>query len=133
MESSEAVVRRCLDAYNKGTLEWVDVFYLPNAEWAELPHAGSPQGRKGNRDRLREHARNAATLFPDRRMRVIDAVVQGDRVAVELDWEGTSAQAIGGLAPGTKVRLRIASFFTLDKGLIARQVDYCTLPVAAGG
>jgi ketosteroid isomerase-like protein len=127
METNEAIVRRCVDTYNQATLEWVDTFYSRDVEWIELPRAGNPQGRRGNRDNLRECARNDTAVFADRRMRVIDAVAQGDRVAVELAWEGTAAHATGGLAQGMVVRLRIASFFILDKGLITRQVDYCTL------
>jgi ketosteroid isomerase-like protein len=132
METNEAIVRRCVDTYNQATLEWVDTFYSRDAEWIELPRAGNPEGREGGRDDLREHARNVTALFPDRRMRVIDAVAHGDRVVVQLDWEGTAAHAMDGVAQGRKVRLRIASFFTLDKGRITREVDYCTPGAAAG-
>jgi ketosteroid isomerase-like protein len=132
METNEAVVRRCVESYNTGALEWVDAFYSKDAHWTELPRAGNPQGRAGSRDYLRECARNDRALFPDRRMSVIDAVAQGDRVALELDWEGTAARPMGSLSQGTTIRLRIASFFTLEKGLITRQVDYCTPGAAVG-
>jgi ketosteroid isomerase-like protein len=133
METSEAIVRRCVESYNNGTVEWVDTFYARDMQWTELPRAGSPQGRTGGRDFLRECARSDLALFPDRRMSVIDAVAQGDRVVLELDWEGTAARPIGPLPQGSRVRLRIASFFTLGDGLITRQVDYCAASGAPAG
>jgi len=44
---------------------------------------------------------------------------------MEQEWQGTAAYTIGNYTAGRIARLRIASFFTLEDGLIVKQVDYC--------
>jgi len=124
VEQNEAAVRRCVDLFNKRTLEWVDTCYAENAEWIELPMPGTPEGRRGTCTFLRETAERLLRLFPDRQMTIRNIVAQGDQVVLEVDWQGTAAAAVGGLNVGTVVHLRLASFFTLADGLIVKQTDY---------
>jgi ketosteroid isomerase-like protein len=51
--------------------------------------------------------------------------MQGQQLALELEWWGTAAAAVGSIKPGAMVRLRIASFFTVVDGLITKHTDYC--------
>jgi len=46
-ENKKALLR-CIELYNKCSLEWVDTCYSNKLEWIELPKPGSPQGRKGD-------------------------------------------------------------------------------------
>jgi len=124
-EENEAAARRCVDLFNKRTLEWVDTCYAETAGWVELPLPGTQEGRRGNRAFLRETAERLLRLFPDRQMTVRNVVAQGEQVVMEEDWQGTAAATVGGLSVGTLVSLRIASFFTFVDGLIVKQTDYC--------
>ncbi len=60
-------------------------------------------------------------------MKIRNLVAQGQQVVLELEWSGTAAVALGSVKPGTLVRLRIASFFTVVDGLITKHTDYCVL------
>ena len=127
-EASETAIRRCVEIFNRGTMEWVDVCYAPDADWTELPTPAAPGGRQGKRTELRAAAEHALALFPDRRLAIRSLVAQGQHVAVELEWSGTAS--VNTASPGTAVRLRLASFFRIVDGLITKHTDYC---VPAGG
>jgi predicted ester cyclase len=122
---NEKAIRRCVDLFNQRTLEWVDTCYAEKAEWIELPIAGISRGRQGSRAFLRETARSILQLYPDRQLRILNLVAQGDQVVLEQEWQGTAAAAVGGLRAEAKIRFRVASFFTLVDGLIMKQTDYC--------
>ncbi|MGD0923239.1 MAG: nuclear transport factor 2 family protein [Terriglobia bacterium] len=124
-EVSERAIRRCVELYNRRTAEWVDTCYAVDAEWTELPTPATPRGRGGKRGVLRAAAERALALFPDLQMKIRNLVAQGQQVGVELEWSGTAAAAVGSVKPGTAVRLRIASFFTVVDGLITKHTDYC--------
>jgi len=124
-EVSERAIRRCVELYNRRTAEWVDTCYAVDAEWTELPTPATPRGRGGKRAVLRAAAERALALFPDRQMKIRNLVAQGQQVALELEWSGTAAAAVGSIKPGAMVRLRIASFFTVVDGLITKHTDYC--------
>lgn len=47
MENKQALAR-CIELFNRGTLEWVDSCYSRKLEWIELPKASTPQGRRGD-------------------------------------------------------------------------------------
>ena len=124
-EVSERAIRRCVELYNRRTAEWVDTCYAVDAEWTELPMPATPRGRGGKRPVLRAAAERVLALFPERQMKIRNLVAQGQQVAVELEWSGTAALAMGTVKPGAMVRLRIASFFTVADGLITKHTDYC--------
>jgi ketosteroid isomerase-like protein len=130
-ERSRQAVLRCVELFNRGTLEWIDSCYREDAELIELPHRLSPDGRRGDREFLRRSAAAVLRMFPDRRMRVLAALADGDRVALEIDWTGTAAATPGGLTAGTVLHTRAASFFVVADGLIVKHTDYCA-PMANG-
>jgi hypothetical protein len=123
---NKQVIMRCIDSFNKCTLEWVDTFYSTNLEWLELPMQTSPQGRCGDLKIFRNSAEQALKIFPDRKLTVLRSVSENDLVVLEQEWKGTSAFTIGNFVKDHIIKLRIASFFELENGLIVRQTDYCT-------
>jgi ketosteroid isomerase-like protein len=122
---AEETIRRCMDAYNERTSNWVGRFYAADADWMEMPTRALPLGRRGKRDALLAAAEAGLTAFPDRQMTILGLVAEGQHVAAELEWHGTAAAAFGPLPAGSTLRLRLASFFTVVNGLIVRQTDYC--------
>jgi ketosteroid isomerase-like protein len=122
---NERAVRRCVELFNKCSLEWVDSCYAEEADWIELPIPGISTGRHGKRAFLRETARNILRLYPDRQLRILNLVAQDDQVVLEQEWLGTAAADYGGMRAGTTVHFRVASFFRLEDGLITKQTDYC--------
>lgn len=68
-------------------------------------------------------AGQAATMFTTRHQAIRTAIVDGDRVALEVDWTGTPAVDLGPMKAGEKVAMRGASFITIADGKLARIVD----------
>lgn len=125
VENKQALVR-CIKLYNKCTIEWVDNCYSRKLEWIELPTQSMPRGRKGDFAFFRESVKQLLRLFPDCKLKVIRSIAENDCVVLEQDWQGTAAFSIGKYVAGRVARLRVASFFTLENGLIVKQIDYCT-------
>jgi ketosteroid isomerase-like protein len=124
IENRQAVLR-CVDLFNKCTMEWLDTCYSNHLEWTELPWRSFPQGRHGDLSAYRQSAELALRLCPDRQLRVLRSLAEGDCVVLEQEWQGTIAFTVGDAVAGTITRLRIVSFFTLENGLITKQTDYC--------
>ncbi len=123
-ENRKAVLR-CIELFNKCTLEWVDTCCSNELQWVELPKLGTPQGRQGNLQAFREAAQQLLTWFPDRKLTVLRCVAENDCVVLEQEWQGTAASTLGNFSAGSIAKSRIVSFFVLENGLIRRQTDYC--------
>ena len=124
IENRQAVLR-CIELYNRCTLEWVDTCYSKDLDWTEWPRPGAPQGRHGNFVFYREAVGQVLRLFPDRQLTVLRCVAENDCVVLEQDWQGTAAFTVGDFIAGRIATLRVVSFFTLENGLITKQTDYC--------
>ena len=122
---SASLARKCIDLFNRHSLEWVDTCYAENVEWQELPLPTTPNGQHGDKELLRGAAARVLGIFPDREMSVERIVAEGDSVAMELVWNGTACATVGPLQKGTRLQYRIASFLTIANGLITKQTDYC--------
>ena len=126
LRRNEVAARRCVELFNqRRPREWVEACYAEKAEWMELPLPSTPNGRCGGREALQAAAEQVLRLIPNRQMQIRNLVVDEDQVALEIDWEGTAAATVGGLAAGSTVRFRVATFLTFVDGLIVRQTDYC--------
>jgi len=126
-QQNERAIRHCVDLFNQCTLEWIDTCYAEEAEWIELPIPGISIGRQGKRAFMREAAGRILRLYPNRQLRIMNMVSQGDQVVLEQDWRGTVATTMGSLKVGDQICFRVASFFALLNGLIIKQTDYCIL------
>jgi predicted SnoaL-like aldol condensation-catalyzing enzyme len=118
-------ILKCIELFNKCTLEWIDTFYSKKLDWIEFSNPGIPQGRKGDYSAFRTAAEHLLRLFPDRKLIVLRSVAEGDCVVLEQEWNGTLAIGAGNHEAGEISKLRIISFFTLENGLIIKQIDYC--------
>lgn len=122
-KNKEAVLH-CIELFNKCTLEWVDICYSKKLEWIELPMPSTPKGRKGDFNFYRQSAEQLLKLFPDRKLKILRSVAEDDCVVLEQEWHGTAAVTVGNFTSGSVYKLQVASFFTLENGLIIKQSDY---------
>jgi hypothetical protein len=122
---NKQAIMRCIELFNKCTLEWVDTCFSKKLEWIELPSASSPQGRKGDFAIYRKIREQGLQVFPDRKLKVLNIIAEKDCVVLDQEWQGTLAIKAGDNVAGTVSKLRVASFFTLEDGLIIKQIDYC--------
>jgi len=124
-EKNKQAVLKCIGLFNRCTLEWLDICYSKKLDWIEFSNPSIPEGRKGDYLSYHRAAEQAIRLFPDRKLVVLNSIAEGNMVVLEQEWSGTLAMAIGNHNVGEISKLRIATFFTLESGLIIKQIDYC--------
>ncbi|MGW6526664.1 ester cyclase [Streptomyces venezuelae] len=115
------LVQQWADAYNDqdftrfGALFTDDVTYACGA--FELSFTG--------RDAWVHHVQEYAAAVPDRKLTLTRAIADGDAIAVEYDFAGTSSGTLPGLPPaGEPVKVSFCTVLQLSGGKIASQVDY---------
>ena len=116
------IVRRYLDAYNRRDAAEVAACVTDDVEFENISNFGQSLSLKGRRD-FAELAAKSAAMFVSRRQIVRVAVVQEDRVALEIDWEGVPSGDVPGMPAGKPINLRGATFLTLRDGLISHITD----------
>lgn len=117
-----AIIQTYLDAYNRKD---VAALIACVADSIAFEHASSEGNgvRVEGREAFANLAAQGAALFTMRHQTVRTAVVEGDRVAIEVDWRGIPAVDLGSMAAGVPVTRRGASFLTIAKGRLIRIVD----------
>jgi hypothetical protein len=125
--NNKQAVLKCIELFNKCTLEWLDICYSEKLDWIEFSNPSIPQGRKGGYLSFHKAAEQAIRLFPDRKLVVLNSIAEDNIVVLEQEWSGTLALAAGNHKIGEISKLRIATFFTLENGLIIKQIDYCAV------
>lgn len=116
-----SIGRAYLDAYTrKDVAALVDC--IAEAVVFENVANARPSLRIEGRDAFAELAHQAAALCASRHRAVRSAVVDGDRVALEIEWTGMPAVDLGTTKAGVEVTLRGATF-TIADGKPVRIVD----------
>lgn len=116
------IVQRYLDAYNRKDVTALVDCVSDEVLFENVSNAGQSMKIEG-REAFAELAGRAATMFESRKQTVRTAVVDGDIVALEVDWIGTPAVDLGPMKAGVEVAMRGASFITIAGGKLARIVD----------
>lgn len=74
---------------------------------------------------IRDIASHARKLFKNRKQTVNNWVIGKDKVAIEIDFEGTLAVDLpNGLKAGNALKLKGVSIYEFEKGKIKRLVDF---------
>jgi ketosteroid isomerase-like protein len=129
-DDAEAVARRLVAEYNRGTADWVEACHAENTRWIEFPFLGT-SGRQGGRAALRQAAEDGVAAFPDHHMEIISIIASGNRAALEVQWTATAAQPLSWAAEGATVYLRGVLLLTVANGKIVEEIDY-VVPVPVG-
>lgn len=116
------IVRRYLDAYNRRDAADLAQCTTEDVVFENVSNAGQSLSLKG-RQAFADLAEKSAAIFVMRRQIVRMAVVEGDRVALEIDWEGVPSSDLPGMPSGKRASLRGATFMTLRDGLISQITD----------
>jgi ketosteroid isomerase-like protein len=126
LTENETAARRCVDMFNQGNIAaWVETCYAKDAHWIELPRQSTPAGQQGGPELIRSSGEAVLKFAPDRRMTIRGLIAQNDQVALEIDWQGTTAAPMGNLPAGSTLCYRVATILTFVDGLIVKEVDYC--------
>jgi hypothetical protein len=79
--------------------------------------------RTEGKEAFAQLATQAVTMFASRRIAVRTAVINGDSVALEVDWVGTPTVDLGPMKAGVEKAMRGASFITIADAKLIRIVD----------
>jgi len=121
------LVRRLLAALEGGaTGDALAAFFHPDIEQVEQPNRMTPAGARRDRAAMLAGAEKGAGLMASQRYDVRNLIVDRDgrRVAAEVDWEATTAIALGPLPAGHVFRAHLAMFFELEDDRVRRIVNY---------
>lgn len=116
------VVQSYLDAYNRSDVTALAACVADDVVFENVSNSGASIKIAG-RTAFADLAQQSAAMFASRHQSVRQAVVDGDRVALEVDWTGTPAVDFGAMKAGEPVALRGASFMTIADGQLIRIVD----------
>ncbi|MDC0713963.1 nuclear transport factor 2 family protein [Stigmatella sp. ncwal1] len=119
------VVQSYLQALEQGaTGEALARFFHPEVSQREFPNRLTPSGATRDMQALLDAAKRGQKVMTSQRYKVLQAVAQGDQVALEVDWSGTLAVPLGSLPAGGTMRAWIGMFVTVRDGRILSQRNY---------
>jgi ketosteroid isomerase-like protein len=119
------LIERYLTAIEQGaTGAALAQFYDPAVIQEEFPNRLMPNGARRGLAEILAAAESGQKVLTAQRYEVLNTLVQGDEVALEMQWTGTLAVPFGALAAGDDMRARISSFISLREGRIISQRSY---------
>lgn len=117
------IIQTYLEAYNRKDVECLLDCVSDDVVFENVSNAGQSAKLVG-KEAFAELARQAVTMFTSRKQTVRTAVVDGENVALEVDWVGVPAVDLGQkMKAGEEVIMRGASFITISEGRLTRIVD----------
>lgn len=112
----------------------VAAHFHPDAEQVELPSLVRPTGHRRGLAELLDGYRAGAGFLARQSYTVENVVDDGERLAVQLRWEATTALAAAGLPAGAELVAHVAVFYEFRDGLVLRQSSYdCYEPLPTVG
>ena len=99
-------------------------FFVPGFRQHEFPNRLVDRGAERDLEQTLEGSRKGRTVIQNQRFAVKNALVQGERVAVELTWTGELKVSLGKLTPGSVMTAHCGVFFRIEQGRIAEQHNF---------
>lgn len=117
--------KRYLDAIARGVAgDVLAQFFAAGMSIEEKPNRLYAKGQTRNVVAMLEGHERGKQLLRKQSYTVVDATAEGDRVALQVVWEGVLAVPLGTLAAGATMRAFSAMFLTFRDGKIGHQVNY---------
>jgi ketosteroid isomerase-like protein len=119
------MVRRYLKAIEEGATgpELLGLF-CDDIVQVEHPNRLKPSGDRRDRSAMGRDAVKGQSLLARQHYEITNTLCEGDRVAVEVRWEGVMAVPIGALPAGGTMVVQSAMFFSFRDGKIASQHNF---------
>lgn len=99
-------------------------FFDPSVCQREFPNQLVPAGAERGLEQIREGARKGRQVVEQQRYEISSALVDGDRVAVELTWTARLKLPVKNTPAGGQMRARCGMFFRIQGGRIVEQHNY---------
>jgi ketosteroid isomerase-like protein len=118
-------VKRYLAALEAGAVgDDLAAFFTPDVVQQEFPNRLVPGGATRDLAALLDGATKGQKVMRAQRYELLGAIESGANLALEVQWTGTLAVALGTIPAGGEMRARFAMFLELRNGKIARQRNY---------
>ncbi len=125
MNMNVEIAHRYLAALEQGAVgDALAQFFTPDVVQEELPNRLIPAGARRDLAGILEAAVRGQHVLRAQRFEIKNEVASGDHVALEVEWTGTLALAVGSLPAGGQMRARFAVFLHFRDGKIAGQRNY---------
>jgi ketosteroid isomerase-like protein len=119
------IARRYLEALETGAQDAaLAEFFTKDAIQEEFPNRLSPIGAHRNLSAILEAAKKGRRLLRAQRFEILNSIVDGDRVALEVFWTGLLAVPIDSLPADSQMRAHFSMWLEFKDGKIARQHNY---------
>jgi ketosteroid isomerase-like protein len=99
-------------------------FFVPDVAQHEYPNRLVEHGAARGMSEMLDGYRRGKQVVQNQRYQIENALVDGDRVAVELLWTAELKRPLGKLAAGDEMRANCGVFFRFRDGLIAEQHNF---------
>lgn len=121
LDLAKRYIARLTEGAGPGELEG---FFAPEFVQEEFPNRLMPNGATRSLQAMKEARARGKALLHAEHFELVNALANGELVALELIWTGTVGRAGGPFAAGQKLRARFALFMEFQNGRIVRQRNY---------
>jgi ketosteroid isomerase-like protein len=120
-----AIARRYLEALENGAAGGeLAEFFASDVIQEEFPNRLSPIGAHRNLDAILEAARKGKQTLRAQKFEILNSIVDGDRVALEVFWSGYLAVPVDSLPADSEMRAHFSMWLEFKDGKIFRQHNY---------
>jgi ketosteroid isomerase-like protein len=120
-----AVARKYLEAVENGAEGGaLAEFFTEDVVQEEFPNRLAPIGVHRDLDAIRDAARKGKKQLRAQKFEILNSIVDGDNVALEVFWSGLLAVPVDTLPADTEMRAHISIWLEFRDGKIARQHNY---------
>ena len=116
--------RMLLGAIERGDQAALINAYAENAVQVEHPNRLKPKGDRRSRAKMAEDLVRGKKLLRSERYDVLEAVVMGDLVALQVKWTGVVDVAVGALQPGDSMICESGIFLRFQADKIVEQHNH---------
>jgi ketosteroid isomerase-like protein len=120
-----AIARRYLEALESGAEgSALAEFFTKDVIQEEFPNRLSPIGAHRDLSALLDAAKKGKKTLRAQKYDILNTIVDGDSVALEIVWRGYLAQQVDTLPPDSEMRAHLSVWLEFRDGKIARQHNY---------
>lgn len=124
MKSNKQLVEDYIEFYNNQNVPAMMLLFADDVVFESISNSGETTKTTSKRE-LEQLAKSSLQFFKERKQTPINWIVDEKRIAIEIDYRAVLAKDLSkDLKTGTVIKIRGASFFTFNNGLITRLTDY---------
>jgi ketosteroid isomerase-like protein len=102
----------------------LEAFFAPGVEFVVFPNLLLPQGDRRDLAKALEGVERGLKLMARQKYLITHEMVEGERMALEVEWTGTLAVPFGTLPAGYQMKAYFALFLEFREGKIVEQRNY---------